>query len=776
MSTDVAVSLDDVDATAAAIAHIRALEAAESFDPSTEEPPGPMPQEDEPLLPPMLARPQREYVAPALPQRAYSKPVAAAPVATAPTGPAPMPLPKDIRNIEDIYAVYPSVGDGETHLRIERTQPKSHRGVSVAGFIADVYERLSMDEFVDRFGGNAYEIHVIGPAPGRYPNGQRPIRTLTTVDLKVPGPPVMDGGYAYAEDTMNPVRAGGPVRAGYPFAPGQVVPEAVQLRQIDADERARERIEEERRQWAEQSRPPREVLEAASRSARDAIDIARTSADEKVQILREQNQGLLGTLMRRDEELRELRDRITQAERSASDARQFTETEQIKRLTEQHVTTTSKLQDDHAREMNRVLQDSRDKLADESRRHVEERAKFESDSMRERQRLQEEADRRERAMKEQYDLVRQQSKEQYDARIADLERRTVEQIASVRETRDRELESIRTTERASATVTKETSSFRVDHLQARVAEVTGEADRLRRENEDLRRKGQKDPVQYLQEAETVARTLLGMVKPEEIEREETSSKGDDGSWKAMVGPALKGLMDGLPKVVEQVSAVRAANQQQAARQQQAAQQQAAQQAQRRSPLGLPMAPQRNLLAPPPPWASSVPPAPGQAAGMPRPFVGPVHGAPVGPVGRPRAVVSGMPIAANSIPVTGQMVFTGGSPLQPEQPLTVPTAAADPQPAQEAESPPQQVTQEQIDQFVSALNEHIGEGTPVEMFAMGLVDQIGKPTASDLITKIGAQDLLASVAKAGGEGSYILTAKGREYVAQLWVEVGKIVAS
>lgn len=704
--------------------------------------------------------------------------------------PAPMPMPKGFHSLEDVYAAYP-IGDGEHFLRVERTQPVTWRHVRTAGIVADIYDQITQDEFAARFGGNVYKILVLGPAPGRGTvNGDRPLRTLGTVELKVAGEPVIEGR---VEDVMSQ-RAARQTAAPAEEAVmgGGLAP--IFLEQMRQQERAREREDMQRRELFRSTRTPDDVLRAATDATKEAVNIAKAGAEQQVTILREQNQGLMETLMRRDSELAALREKVLTAQKEAAESRQFTETEQIKRITEQHARDVQRMRDEQSREMARVLEESRTKLLDESRRYTEERARFESDGLRERARLQEDADRRERAMKEQFELIRIQTKEQYDQRIADLERRTAEQIMAVKEQRDRELESIRTSTRAEATVVEKTSTFRVDHLAHRVSELQGEADRLRRENEDLRRANHKEPVAYLQEVEGVARQLLGMVKPEEVEQSAPAAAEKDEGWKGIAAKGLMGLVDGLPKIVEQVNAVRAQNQQ--ARVAQAVQQQQIQQralppaSVRQVQQAAPMMPAgRSLMAATPSWASSVPPAPGQGLGLPPPVVAPVMGPPPAPLSRPVPnLVSGLAGAPASVPYTGQMLVTSGSPLQDvprvataaqqaaeqDVPTSAPVVQSAPAPSS-AGGGNVEITQEQMTEFLGALNEYSSQSVPVGLFAKGFVDKVGADVARDLMTKVKPADIINVIAAADqDEQSYLLTASGRKYVTDLWSEVGKLV--
>jgi len=791
------------EATAAALAHLRALEDADRFAAAVPAPAAGA-----------AASPERavsalDYTAPVALQQMYSTPDLLADVqplsgggiagdgpedAEAPKLPTP---PRGIRNIEDIYALYP-VGDGQTFLRVQRTQPKVWQGVPVAGFLCDLNAQVSMEEFTQRFGGHCYEIHVIGPAPRRMPSGDLSRRTLTTFELRVPGPPVFaqPDPYAFEEFSMQPARPGYAPR-GLPsyFTPPvaqPMIPESVQLEELKSRERERERAEQERLRLMESARAPDEVVRAATQAAREAVEIARSGADDRVGILREQITSLVQQLTAAQDENRRMRDEIVRAERAASEARQATETEQIKRLTESHARELSRINDEHARDMARVLQESRDKLADESRRHVEERAKVDSDIIRERQRMQEDFDRRDRDARLQADLIRQQMKEQYESRLADLERRTSEQIQAVKEQRDREVESARQSEKAQATVVRETSGFQVQHLQTRNVELMGENERLKRENEALRRQSVKDPLTYLTEVRTTARDLLGMVDAEEVDKGPAPPAATN--WGDMAGKAVFGLIDKLPQVVQEVGQLR--NQAMLHQQHQQAQQQAlAQQAQQqalaqqqgvtRAPALLPAAPpppgappeqtrRRNLMGAPPPWAAPSPP--GAPVGMPPAFAGPIASGGFGPL-TPNVpgIVSGLPVAPAVPPVAGVSASVSPvvSPVQPDAPPVPPAPPATPsapaaQPPAPAAGAPVQIQQEQVTIFIRALNEHIAQGTPVELFARGFVSQVGRDVASTLLASITPDQLIEAIGSSpDGDSSYILTTSGREFVTRLW---------
>lgn len=812
----------DAEAEAAAYAHMAALEDAEAFDVSDSLPapqPEPVPAATPRQRMDMPSQePRIEYTKPLERVRSYQAPMvppmqqAPAPSAHAASAFAAPPPPKDIRSLEDLYAIYP-VGNGECYLRIERTQPKQFRGIPTCGTLCDVDEQIPMEEFSRRFGGQDYKVHVIGPVPGRVAaDGSPLVKTLVTMDVHVQGPPVVGMDTVSQEEFMQQ-QPGGPRgrtalgMMGLGFAGGEL--ESVQLARIQADREDRARVEAQREQMVRNQQPPQQVIDAATFASREAVAIARASADERVAALRDQNEQIAAALKARDGELQAMRERLSAAERSASDARQFTETEQIKRLTETHATEVSRLKDDYTRELNRIQNDSRDKLADESRRHTEERVRAEGETSRERDRMRADGEARESALRNQAEALRVATKEQYERALADIAARTAEQINNIKESRDREIEAIRSIEQSTTAVTKETSAFTTGSLKEGLAETKSEVERLRRENDALRKSTQKDPVTYLTEVESVARNLLGMVKPDEVEKEAaTGTNADDTSWKAIVAKGLKGLVDGAPAIMQQVQQARAVNQAQAAQQQQAVAQMQGQPQMRALQQGAPqsmqqqMAPpqpqRRQILAPLPIWAqTNGPPAPGAAVGMPRPFVGPLVGPPPMPLGRPVpsavSVSGGGQAGGPSVPpMTGQFYESAPmvSPIQfdPKPPVAPPVAEA-PQaaptqvlqhaPQQQAAEPPTTsgLTKEHMMQFLDALNEHIEMETAPALFAQGLVAQIGDPgIVRDLVTKLSPKDLFDMLSQQGGGGSYIMTVAGRQYTEAVWAEARKLVGA
>lgn len=68
-----------------------------------------------------------------------------------------------IASLEDLYAAFPEIGKGDWKLRITRFEPKSFRGHQTAGFLCELYDRISLEEFRNRFGGGVYQVLVMKP-------------------------------------------------------------------------------------------------------------------------------------------------------------------------------------------------------------------------------------------------------------------------------------------------------------------------------------------------------------------------------------------------------------------------------------------------------------------------------------------------------------------------------------------------------------------------------------------------------------------------------------
>jgi hypothetical protein len=205
------------EATQAAVAELERLEQAETYQPR--------PSASAPIDP-------RGYVVPdAPPRRGYSMPGG--------HDDGPMaPPPGRPQALEDLYAMYPKIGDGQFKLRVVRTFPKNFRGMLTEGFLEDLDEKLPLAEFQDRFGGGVYKVTVIGPGRKVDESGTPLIQTLGAAldNLKIPGPPALTSLPKPKEEEMYSMMGMGVGGRVMPFGM-QTESESVQLERLKQQER-----------------------------------------------------------------------------------------------------------------------------------------------------------------------------------------------------------------------------------------------------------------------------------------------------------------------------------------------------------------------------------------------------------------------------------------------------------------------------------------------------------------------------------------------------------
>lgn len=661
--------MEEDEASVEAMAELRRIDEAERFEPSAAAPP-PVSRYTAPIPPPL-----RAYIAP-LAQPRMPPPSNAMPSAPAfqgpqaDPGPAPWtaPMAKDLKTLEDLYAAFPAIGDGQTCLRIERTQPKIHQGHSVAGWLGDLHEQIPMEEFAYRYGGQKYTVSVMIPVRGRpSPTGpeQSPMRRAAHVEVTIPGPPAMGTVPRGEEDSMVSGRMPGlPGRGMLQFPYSGQDPTEVQLKRLDIEAQERERQAQEQRELRQQmgmaARPPEAVFDAVREQAQHAVQMAEKNAAEKVALLQRQNDALLLAHKEKDTELTLSRNNVLDLQRQLGEAKYHTETEAVRSLKERHESELRKNNELHAQEMSRLAESHRAQIAELSQRNNEERQRLIETETREKDRIRGDARDREMALHADVERRERLAKDTTDARVADIQRQMDMQLASLRDLTDREVKSlketharemsaIRTSEEMKTALVRETSTLQVGTVHDKIARLESESASLRRENDELRAKVNKPFPEAMREAREVG-MMIGLVDKGEVAA--AAAPEEELDWKKVAAGAVKNLIDQAGPTLKTVMEMRAANQQQQAQQQQVAQQQqymqqqqraaqeqqaygyaAPQQQQQQQPqvmAGRPAPKRRFAMAPPPAWAAAPgPPPPGTAPFGPTPSV-------LAPMGNPPA--------------------------------------------------------------------------------------------------------------------------------------------
>jgi hypothetical protein len=668
--------------------------------------------------------------------------------------PPPVAAPGNkAETLEDLYALFPQIGDGQFYLKLTRVAPKSFRGHSIAGWIDDIHEPLTMSSLSSLYGGGLYTVAVMGPTSKPNAEGKFPTRQLLSIEVQIKGEP----NVSTTEESMN--------RA--PMSMGE--PEKVQMTRLQIE---RDREKEQQKALERASSAPEHVVRSMREQASETVQAIRTSADEKVELLREQARTYSLALMERDKEMRVMREDLLRARSESAEGIRRAEQELERRLREAHEVALRAQAETHAKELaNRAeatakeLSTIRDQhykdmhdaetrhqsaLTDASRRYVEDMARRDSEA----------------------NTIRANLKESFDSRLLDMKASLEREIASVRADRDREVASLRATYDNSEKFTKETASIRMVTMTDELTRIRAEVESLRAENMRLQKASVKDPIAFLQETKMVATDLLGMVSAEEAaEGRVVEEKPFDFKQEALktAFQFAKNLPDAAKNVAEQVVNMRQQNQQNQAAAQQMQQQ------------GMPgprqMGPgpgggRRRMAPPPQVWGGD---------GTPPPYVGPVHNAEI-PFVQPYVSLHA-PVqqpAPQQQPQAPSILPDAPTPSYAPPPPQATMSSAPPQVQQQQQQPPQQQqTQapptEGIELFIAELGKAIEMEMPPSMFAQGFVSSVTAPQAAQLLKDIPVDAFLNELDRIGRDTPITATLAGRDYAKNVWAEVAKIVA-
>lgn len=696
---------------------------------------------------------------------------------------------RSIVTLEDLYGHYAEIGRGEWKLRVSRVEPKAFQGHPIAGFLCEVYEKISMEEFRRRFGGGVYSIIVMRPTQSEA--SMSDFKTVTEVRFRVSGEPVIassgNSPAAYAEGSSS-------------------VNSQVEVHRLQYEERERERLHAERIRAQEKAEriqleaipniyeTTKRVVEDNQRLSSAQVEFWKEEADRlRSEALTVRNEAQR-ELNARDADVRKLHEEIMALKERATTNQLNLETKVISELRAQHDARVSELKDQTSiqvrelrdrfdEERRRMQEEHSKKLADLSeehrktldaltRRHDEERRNYESSQALERERLREDSRYRIDQTASAKEAEIRQLRETYDQRIADLRLATDRELQSLRDATQREIESIRQSERAQSTLARESAEMRKEALRAEELRLRQELTDLRRETTELRdrldherAKQHKDLPTAIREAREMA-GHLGLVDASELERPEP----EQSTTSQLLGLARQAF-DAAPQVLdkimqarrEQTDAVMQAQRVQQVQAMQVQQAQAQAQAAQRAPRQL-AAPQQPAQAQRQLPGRYAPPAAAQRAQAPR------AAAPFGAAYVPQA----------SSPVPFQPpASVAASPLQPSVPAPAPDMAAQqleppidggaiPADAQESTPPPTAGdTGALIVKFFEKLDGAIrNKVLSPETFAIGVIDEIGPEQTALLLQQFSPAEIVETAQQISAD-SVIPTRDGQKFVNELW---------
>jgi hypothetical protein len=657
------------------------------------------------------------------------------PVVAPPRGRGRPPKPVAIKpsQLEDLYDKYPTIGDGVTFLRVYRLQPKMHMGQMIAGHIGDLHEQIQLTDFGGRYGGGRYSVQVMKPS--RADGLARSVELLD--NITIPGIPILPG-----DDSM----MSNPTRGGY-VPPQSAQHPSVEIERMKLeDKRDARQYEDTKKREADQSRTGPEVMRLLKDLGDGRVQDAKEQGDKTNQILREQNARLIEDYAVVKKLNTELNAEVLDAKKAELDATKSAtqETElrlrvvheaAIKSLQERHQAEVSALREQFRRDQEQAETRARERFDDLRLRSDENYRRLETESRTERDRLIRDSDRSEKSLKD-----------SYEARIHDLTLATSREISSVRETRDRELSTVKASHDTNEKYSKQAMDLQITTMQNEINRIRTEGEALRRENEVLRKAQNKDPRQFILETREMA-GVLGMVDAADAKGEE---EGND--WKSMGMKVLAGLAPKLPEFATAVAGGIAATREQ--------NRQLAQQPQQG-------APGQNRAVPPQQRRRGVPP-PVFTGGSIAPLAQEI---PFNPPIPPRiTIVQQQPAQEGAVVSPPPVQEPVAAVLEPQHGLPM-EAQANPQSPQT--EPPADAPE--FLYFVEQLNNAIQGGTPADEFAKNFYSIAGKEQAKQLLDMI-PHETFVEHCESRNIGPNIATRHGRVYVKSVWSVVQSLVSA
>lgn len=715
--------------------------------------------------------------------------------------------------LEDVYASYPEIGRGEWKMRIFRTEPKTWKGSPIAGFITDVYERLSLDDFRSQFGGGVFSIMVMKPTAQNEATSSD-FKAVKEIRFRVSGDPIAHG------EQSSP-------RAREPKSDEGKMTQQIEIHRLQYEAQERERLHQERQRAEEKAdRLQREVMPNIYETTKRVVEDSHRFTEAQVEFWKEEASRLkteaftLREQMQREaaereqksrslsEEILELKHRATSTTlaaetkaiadlRATYDARiselKDQSTQQQREIRDRSDEERRRMQEEFSRKLAEISAEHRRIVEDMTRRHDEERRNYESAQTLERERLREDSRYRIDQTTAQKEQEVRQLRETFEQRIADLRTTTDRELQALRDLTAREIESVRQAERAQATLARESVEMRKEHMKAEetrlrqeIADLRRDAAELRERLEQERLRNHKDFPTALREAREMA-NQLGLVDPTELERPEAP----ESSTMSQVLGLARQAFDAAPQVLDKImqarkeqgdAIVQAQRIQQAQAQQQLAMQQA--QAMQSSPRQLP-----------PPQAAQPRPAPSRYAPPGIPTAAPMPATAMGSV-TPAANRTAAPFGAYAPPMSspvpfGAPVAIASSPVQPQAaqqvqpPQEVAQSQAVAQESQEAPALPAEVSfapepppaQESasggaddpqlIIKFFEKLDGAVrNKVISPETFAIGVIGEIGPEKTASLLGMFKPEEIIET-AQNLSEDTAIGTRDGQKYVRELW---------
>lgn len=416
------------------------------------------------------------------------------------------------RTLQDLYARWP-IGDGEHHLRVERTQPKQWNTMSVAGYVGDIRAPMTEREFQQVFGGREYELTLYGPDPsGRTDpiSGQVRVKALThPIKLTVPLLPPNTAKLPAAETGPKQPEANNmypPFMGGWGGAPATAADANMQKNHLDffsgllrnAQDENRSLREREKQLEKERNAVNSDAISTITQREREHEAALRDEQRRREDALRAENERLRERLDDINDKVREVTgkaggntvDLIKELSKSSDErekARISALEAQLAALRASHEESMKALRESHSAEIER----SRDRERDTEthyKRIIDE--------------LERKSNEREKHLHSEIERVRREEREAADKRIADMKEVQEQRLKDLDAAHQRELRTMKDNFE-----TRESSKVGAKELE--LTQLRDRLEELRSSEREARERAEQsnDPIQVMNRGKELAEAL-----------------------------------------------------------------------------------------------------------------------------------------------------------------------------------------------------------------------------------------------------------------------------
>jgi len=429
------------------------------------------------------------------------------------------------RTLVDLYSRWP-VGDGQHYLRVERLTPKVFQTVSCAGFVGNVYRRITEAEFHRSFGGREYDVTLYGPDPKGHVDpstGNVRVKALTQpIRITVPmQPPNLS--YVPQETDAQENKMSQPPWMPFNQPQGPMTPADAQVHKSNVDllsnilKTGTENVRQAEAQAREAEREARMKAdetkkletETISRMYERQLEAVARQAEERERQLRVQAE-------KSEKELAAFREEIKQVT-GKTDGTAFELLRELTRGTAERESGRNQMYEQQVaaeRESSRRLVEESRTQAEQTRRMMEERHREEitrcDDRLKDAERLHAtrlEDERRiardrEQMLKDELDRVRNDARQEIERRVSEVAQRNADRLHDLEKAHEREIRSLKESHEARLSTEVSKKDFEILSLRERVETLKESEQEARSRAEESN-----DPIAVMEKAKQNAEAL-----------------------------------------------------------------------------------------------------------------------------------------------------------------------------------------------------------------------------------------------------------------------------